>query len=78
MFGYIDATCKDMEAASVAWACSLTNTPFLALKVVTDIVDGDRPTHEEFMENLHAAAKTLQEKLPLIVGYVSGKRLEEL
>ena len=67
-----------MEAASVAWAASLTNTPFIALKVVTDIVDGDRPSHEEFMENLHAAAVTLQDKLPQIVSFVMGKKLSDL
>ena len=32
----------------------------LALKSVTDIVDGDRPAQEEFLENLHRAAQALQ------------------
>ena len=27
---------------------------------------GDRPTHEEFLENLAAAAQSLQEKLPQV------------
>jgi 5'-methylthioadenosine nucleosidase len=67
-----------MEAASVAWAASFTGTPFVGLKVVTDIVDGDRPSHEEFMENLAAAALKLHEVLPKITSYVLGKRLSEL
>ncbi len=74
----VDASCKDMEAAAVAWACSLSGTPFLALKVVTDIVDGGRPTHEEFMENLHSAAVSLQKTLPQVIDFVVGKALHEL
>lgn len=33
-----------MEAAAVAWAAGLFNTPMFCVKAVTDIVDGDRPT----------------------------------
>lgn len=73
-----DASVKDMEAASIAWVMELNKTPFFAVKVVTDIVDGDRPTHEEFLENLAAASKSLQEKLPKIVEFVMGKRLSDL
>ena len=65
-----DATVKDMEAAAIAWSCQMHNMPFLAVKVVTDIVDGDRPTQEEFMENLSTAAKSLQEALPKVLDYV--------
>ena len=67
-----------MEAAAVAWAANLSNTPFFAVKVVTDIVDGDRPSHEEFLENLHAAAHSLQTHLPRILSYVHGKQLLSL
>ena len=37
-----DASVKDMEAASIAWVCEKSQMPFFALKVVTDIVDGDQ------------------------------------
>lgn len=67
-----------MEAAGVAWAASLSSTPFVAFKVVTDIVDGSRPSHEEFLENLHQAATSLQDKLPRVLDFVLGKRLSEL
>jgi len=73
-----DASVKDMEGAAVAWAAELSKTPLLVLKVVTDIVDGDRPTHEEFMENLGTAAKSLQESLIKIVDFVAGKKMSEL
>ena len=76
-----DAAVKDMEAAAIAWSCALHDTPFLGLKVVTDIVDGEFPTQEEFLENLHAASKSLQEALPKVLDYVchmEGSAKEEL
>ena len=73
-----DASVKDMEAAAIAWVAEETKTPFFALKVVTDIVDGDRPTQEEFLENLGAAAKSLQVALPKLIDYIKGKALTQL
>lgn len=73
-----DASVKDMEAAAIAWVAEETKTPFFALKVVTDIVDGDRPTQEEFLENLGAAAKSLQVALPKLIDYIKGKSLTQL
>lgn len=55
-----EAAVKEMEAAGIAWAAALHGMPLLALKAITDIVDGDRPAQEEFLENLAAAAKALQ------------------
>jgi 5'-methylthioadenosine nucleosidase len=70
-----DASVKDMEAAAIAWCCSMFDKPFLGVKVVTDIVDGDKPTQDEFMENLHTASVRLQQALPIILDYVCGKEL---
>jgi 5'-methylthioadenosine nucleosidase len=67
-----------MEAAAIAWAASLSQTPLIVLKVVTDIVDGNRPTQDEFFENLATAASSLQEIVPLLVEFVEGKKLSEL
>jgi 5'-methylthioadenosine nucleosidase len=44
----VNAVAKDMEAAAVAWACALNEVPFTALKVTTDLVDGEITTEEEF------------------------------
>ena len=38
-----DAAVKEMEGAAIAWAAHLFEVPVLALKSITDIVDGDRP-----------------------------------
>jgi 5'-methylthioadenosine nucleosidase len=73
-----DASVKDMEAAAIAWSCELHDMPFMGLKVVTDIVDGDQPTQDEFMENLHAASISLQEALPKVLEYILGKHHHEL
>lgn len=54
------AAVKEMEAAGIVWVTHLFDVPFLALKAITDIVDGERATQEEFLENLHAASEALQ------------------
>ena len=42
-----DASVKDMEAAAIAWVAEMLNVPFFGVKVLTDIVDGDRATEDE-------------------------------
>ena len=72
------AVCKDMEAASLAHAAELSGTPFLAIKVVTDIVDGPHATQDEFLANLSTASRALQKVLPEVLDYVTGKSVAEL
>ena len=50
---------KEMEAAAVAFVCSLMNVPCLLVKSVTDLVDGGVDTFEEFSRNLHKASHEL-------------------
>jgi 5'-methylthioadenosine nucleosidase len=73
-----DASVKDMEAAAIAWSCALLQKPFLGVKVVTDIVDGDVPAQDEFLANLGTAAKSLQEALPRVLDAVIGKTYSDL
>jgi|TARA_B110000971_G_scaffold137842_1_gene140943 5'-methylthioadenosine nucleosidase len=73
-----NASCKDMEAAAIASICKMCDVPHFGVKVVTDIVDGDRPPFEEFMENLGSAAQSLQATLPAVLDFVQGKTIEEL
>jgi 5'-methylthioadenosine nucleosidase len=73
-----DAYVKDMEAAAIAWVCRLHEVPHFGVKVVTDIVDGTRPTQDEFLENLHIAAKQLEETLPKILDFCCGRAFDEL
>jgi len=53
---------KEMEAAAIAWIASIYGIPFLAIKAITDIVDGANPTEEEFLKNLAYSSKKLGEK----------------
>ena len=72
------AAIKEMEAAAVAWAASLFDIPFFCIKSVTDIVDGDRPAAEEFLENLHKAADALQKIVPTVLEFIAGKTYSQL
>ncbi|KAJ4962369.1 hypothetical protein NE237_022308 [Protea cynaroides] len=73
-----DATVKDMEGAAVAYAADLFSVPAIFVKAVTDLVDGDKPTSEEFLQNLVAVTAALDEALAKIVDFISGKCLSEL
>eukprot|EP01031_Cornospumella_fuschlensis_P024628 gene24629-29756_t len=73
-----NAAVKEMEVASIAYVADHARIPVMAIKVVTDIVDGDRPSHEEFLENLHAASRSLQDHLPKVVKYIGGKKISDL
>lgn len=55
------AVAKDMEAASIAWVADQHEKPLCAVKAVTDLVDGEHPTHEEFERHLHTASEALSE-----------------
>jgi len=42
------------------------------------VFDGDKPTQEEFFENLASAAKSLQKAIPKVLDYVCDhKNLDE-
>lgn len=73
-----DATIKDMEAAALAYVANLLAIPLISLKAVTDIVDGNKPTVEEFLENMSLAATALSRTVPLVLKYVSGKSIADL
>ena len=53
------------------------SVPFVALKSVTDIVDGPHTTREEFEGNLELASTALQVKLGMLLQQVAGKPLAQ-
>ncbi|CAE6159095.1 unnamed protein product [Arabidopsis arenosa] len=73
-----DATVKDMEGAAVAYVADIFKVPTILIKGVTDIVDGNRPTSEEFLENLAAVTAKLDESLTKVIEFISGKCLSDL
>lgn len=68
-----DAHAKEMEAASVAWVCSMLGVPFVALKAITDLVDGGVPTATEFTENLQHASERLCDRLVALLTLVAAE-----
>ena len=62
---------KDMEAAAIAFTCSLTHTPLLLVKSVTDLCDGGEKTFEEFSKNLSAASQALRVANKRIIYYLA-------
>uniref|UniRef100_A0A2P2L7E7 Phosphorylase family protein n=1 Tax=Rhizophora mucronata TaxID=61149 RepID=A0A2P2L7E7_RHIMU len=73
-----DATVKDMEGAAVAYVADLFKVPVIFVKAVTDIVDGDKPTAEEFMQNLAAVTAALDQAVTQIVDFINGKSISDL
>ncbi|WP_079253725.1 hypothetical protein [Endozoicomonas arenosclerae] len=54
---------KEMEAAAIAWIASHYKTPLVAIKSVTDLMDSEHSTADEFAANLALASKNLQEEV---------------
>jgi len=73
-----EASVKEMEASGVAWACSLHGVPLLALKAITDIVDGGKAAEEEFLANLEKASEALHFALKGALEFLVGKSVDEL
>ncbi|XP_077246530.1 5'-methylthioadenosine/S-adenosylhomocysteine nucleosidase-like [Tasmannia lanceolata] len=73
-----DATIKDMEGAAVAYVADLLSVPSIFVKAVTDIVDGDKPTAEEFLQNLVAVTAALDQAVTQVVDFINGKCLSQL
>lgn len=73
-----DATVKDMEGAAIAYVADLLSVPVIFIKAVTDIVDGDKPTAEEFLQNLVAVSAALDQAVTQVVDFISGKCISEL
>ena len=63
---------KEMEAAAIAWVCAMHSVPFVAIKSITDIVDGEHPTEDEFLANLSLASERLTEKVVEAVRWLAS------
>ncbi|KAJ4898745.1 5'-methylthioadenosine/S-adenosylhomocysteine nucleosidase 1 [Raphanus sativus] len=73
-----DATLKDMEGAAVAYVADLLKVPVIFLKAVTDLIDGDKPTAEEFLKNLALVTSALEETATNVINFINGKTLSDL
>lgn len=58
---------KDMEGAAIAWVCRKHHQPYIAIKAITDIVDGDIATEVAFERNLKLACSNLAGKVKQLI-----------
>ena len=72
------ATVKDREGAAVAYVADLLKVPVIFIKAVTDLVDGEKPTAEEFLQNLAAVTAALDQSVTKVVDFINGKCISEL
>lgn len=56
----------------------LLKVPVIFVKAVTDIVDGEKPTAEEFLQNLAAVSAALDQAITQVLDFINGKCLSEL
>lgn len=73
-----DASVKDMEAAAIAEVAMLRNCPFLALKIISDLVDTDECPQNQFVNNFSKQISLLADKTSKVISYMLGKSLSEL
>lgn len=67
-----------MQGAAVGYVADLLKVPVIFVKAVTDIVDGEKPTAEEFLQNLAAVTAALDTAVTQVVDFINGKCLSEL
>lgn len=69
---------KWFQGAAVAYVAGLLKVPAIFVKAVTDVVDGEKPTAEEFLQNLAAVTATLEQSVTQVIDFINGKCLAEL
>jgi 5'-methylthioadenosine nucleosidase len=67
-----------LQGAAVAYVADMFSTPTIFVKAVTDNVDGEKPTAEEFRQNLVAVTAALDQVVTEIVDFISGKCISDL
>lgn len=59
---------KEMEAAAVAWVAHLHGVPVGAVKTITDLVDAEEATPDQFLANLEMATTALARDTLALLG----------
>ena len=74
------AMVKDMESAAVAAVAKYHKTSFTAIKVVSDLMDGDSSDKFDgaFEKNLGQAADVLRDAVITTLDFVTGKSVKQL
>lgn len=72
------AVAKEMEAAAIAWIAMMFGVPMIAVKSITNLVDEDNASEEEFVRHFALAEASLRHELLRVLDYLVGKRIDEL
>ena len=67
------AILKDMEGAAINEIASLNQTPLILVKAVTDLIDSEIETSEEFLKNLKYTISELNKKMQILINYLDQK-----
>jgi 5'-methylthioadenosine nucleosidase len=62
----------------VAYVAEMFSTPAIFVKAVTDIVDGEKPTAEEFLQNLISVTMALDQAVTKVIDFIDGKCISDL
>ncbi|XP_020706115.1 5'-methylthioadenosine/S-adenosylhomocysteine nucleosidase 1 isoform X2 [Dendrobium catenatum] len=68
----------DLKGAAVAYVADLLSVPAIFIKAVTDIIDGEKPTAEEFLQNLVAVTANLDQAVTQAIYFINGRCLSDL
>ena len=72
------AVAKEMEAAAIAWVAMLFNKPMMAMKSITNLLDEENKSEQEFINNLSYSSQCLHDKVIEVLKYLSGKSITDL
>jgi len=73
-----NASVKEMEAASIAWVCGLYEIPFLGLKSITNLLDMENSSQDEFCRNMQIACASLADACIRTISYLLNKSIDDL
>ena len=69
---------KEMEASAVAFIADIYDTPMVAIKAITDIVEPEVDTAAEFVANFQKATTALGGALVKLLDFLDGKSASDL
>ncbi len=65
----LQASVKEMEAASIAWVCEHHRVPLVLVKAITDLVDHHEATESQFEKNYPSVVVKLADALEHVVAH---------
>lgn len=72
------AVAKEMEAAAIAWVAWMHKVPFFALKSITNLLDKEGTSEDQFSENLRYSSNRLCDEFERVIAYSYDKTTSAL